>query len=102
MLSFTGEQLEAYYVSMKTIPGIPAGRRLFQKKGCQNCHSLGGKGGSIGPALDQVAKRHDPAGTNLPTSVGSRAAIVAVVTRVCGVQFSARVIELLPLGSELK
>ncbi len=60
VLSFTGEQLGAYYVSMKTIPGIPAGRRLFQEKGCQNCHSLGGKGGSIGPALDQVAKRHDP------------------------------------------
>ncbi len=60
MLSFTGEQLGAYYVSMKTIPGVPAGRRLFVEKGCQDCHSLNGKGGSIGPSLDQVAKRHDP------------------------------------------
>jgi len=60
VLSFTGEPLSAYYVSMKTIPGIPAGRRLFVEKGCQDCHSLAGKGGSIGPALDEVAKRHDP------------------------------------------
>ncbi len=60
VLSFTGEPLSAYYVSMKTIPGIPAGRRLFQEKGCADCHSLGGKGGNLGPALDQVGKRHDP------------------------------------------
>lgn len=59
VMSFTGEPLGAYYVSMKTIPGVPAGRRLFQEKGCQECHSLGGKGGTIGPALDEVAKRHD-------------------------------------------
>ncbi len=60
VLSFTGEPLSAYYVSMKTIPGVPAGRRLFLEKGCADCHSLGGKGGNLGPALDQVGKRHDP------------------------------------------
>ncbi len=60
VLSFTGEPLGAYYVSMKTIPGVAAGRRLFQEKGCQECHSLYGKGGTVGPALDEVAKRHDP------------------------------------------
>jgi mono/diheme cytochrome c family protein len=59
VLSFTGEELSAYYVSMKTIPGPAAGRRLFEEKGCLACHSLGGKGGGIGPALDQVAKRRD-------------------------------------------
>ncbi len=59
VLSFTGEPLSAYYVSMKTIPGIAAGQRLFVEKGCEACHSLGGKGGNLGPALDQVAKRHD-------------------------------------------
>ena len=59
VLSFTGEPLSAYYVSMKTIPGVPAGRRLFQEKGCQDCHAIAGKGGNIGPALDEVAKRHD-------------------------------------------
>lgn len=61
VLSFTGEPLSAYYVSMKTIPGLPAGRRLVQEKGCQDCHSIGGKGGTLGPALEQVAKRHDTA-----------------------------------------
>jgi mono/diheme cytochrome c family protein len=60
VLSFTGEPLSAYYVSMKTIPGPAAGRRLFEEKGCFGCHSIGGKGGDIGPALDQVAKRHEP------------------------------------------
>jgi mono/diheme cytochrome c family protein len=60
MLSFTGEPLNAYYVSMKTIPGVSAGLRLFQEKGCQDCHSLGGKGGNLGPSLDELAKRHDP------------------------------------------
>jgi mono/diheme cytochrome c family protein len=60
VLSFTGEPLSAYYVSMKTIPGPAAGRRLFEQKGCLGCHSVGGKGGNLGPALDEVAKRHDP------------------------------------------
>ncbi|SPE52851.1 conserved exported hypothetical protein [Verrucomicrobia bacterium] len=60
VLSFTGEDLSAYYVSMKTIPGPMAGRRLFEEKGCLGCHSIGGIGGKVGPALDEVAKRHDP------------------------------------------
>lgn len=59
VMSFTGEPLSAYYISMKTIPGPQAGQRLFTAKGCQGCHSLGGKGGTLGPALDQVAARHD-------------------------------------------
>ena len=60
VLSFTVEPLGAFYVSMKTIPGPAAGRRLFEEKGCIGCHSVGGKGGNIGPPLDLVAKRHDP------------------------------------------
>ncbi len=60
VLSFTGEPLSAYYVSMKTIPGPLAGRRLFEEKGCIGCHAVAGKGGKVGPALDEVAKRHDP------------------------------------------
>ncbi|HSP06027.1 MAG TPA: c-type cytochrome [Acidobacteriota bacterium] len=60
VLSFTGEDLSAYYVSMKTIPGVQAGERLFAEKGCIGCHSVGGKGGNVGPALDQVAARRGP------------------------------------------
>jgi mono/diheme cytochrome c family protein len=60
VMSFTGESLGAYYVSMKTIPGPLAGRRLFEDKGCIGCHSVAGKGGTVGPALDDAAKRHSP------------------------------------------
>ena len=59
VLSFTGEPLSAYYVSMKTIPGPLAGRRLFEEKGCIGCHTVAGKGGNVGPALDEAAKRHN-------------------------------------------
>jgi len=59
VLSFTGEKLGAYYVSLKTIPGPLAGQRLFEEKGCIGCHSIGGKGGTIGPALDEVGKRRN-------------------------------------------
>ncbi len=60
VLSFTGEEMSAYYVSMKSIPGQLAGRRLFQEKGCIGCHSIGGQGGKVGPALDGVGKRRSP------------------------------------------
>ncbi len=31
---------------------LAAGAQLFENKGCRGCHQLGGRGGSIGPALD--------------------------------------------------
>jgi mono/diheme cytochrome c family protein len=31
---------------------LAAGAHLFDEKGCRGCHQLGGRGGSIGPALD--------------------------------------------------
>jgi ubiquinol-cytochrome c reductase cytochrome b subunit len=33
------------------------GALVFQAKQCRNCHSLGGRGGERGPALDEVAVR---------------------------------------------
>jgi mono/diheme cytochrome c family protein len=60
MLGQTGEQLTEYYVSMKSIPSPELGQRLFAQKGCIGCHSVGGKGGSVGPALDDVTKRREP------------------------------------------
>lgn len=59
MLSLTGDRLSDYHVSMRSIPGPQVGRRLFETKGCIGCHSVGGKGGDIGPALDEVGKRRD-------------------------------------------
>lgn len=31
---------------------LAAGAQLFESKGCRGCHQLGGRGGSIGPVLD--------------------------------------------------
>ena len=37
--------------------GVSPGAAVFQSKGCMNCHSLNGTGGTFGPALDQVGSR---------------------------------------------
>ncbi len=60
MLSQTGEMVPGYYASMKVIASPDEGQRLFQQKGCIGCHSLGGKGGAVGPALDDVGLRRAP------------------------------------------
>lgn len=60
MLSQTGAAVPGYYASMKVIPSTSEGRRLFEQKGCIACHSVGGNGGNIGPALDDVGLRRKP------------------------------------------
>ena len=37
--------------------GVSPGAAVFQTKGCMNCHSLRGTGGTFGPALDKVGAR---------------------------------------------
>ncbi len=37
-----------------------AGEKLFAEKGCVQCHAVGGKGGSVGPALDGLKKANSP------------------------------------------
>jgi nitric oxide reductase subunit C len=54
--------------------GVSPGAAVFQSKGCMNCHSLQGTGGTFGPALDHVGGRktlkeiehyiRDPKGVN--------------------------------------
>jgi nitric oxide reductase subunit C len=54
--------------------GVSPGAAVFQSKGCMNCHSLHGTGGTFGPVLDQVGRRktvediehyvRDPKGVN--------------------------------------
>ena len=34
--------------------GVSPGAAVFQTKGCMNCHSLQGTGGTFGPALDKI------------------------------------------------
>ncbi|MGA6992941.1 MAG: c-type cytochrome [Candidatus Deferrimicrobiaceae bacterium] len=36
--------------------GVSPGAAVFQNKGCMNCHSLHGTGGTFGPALDTIGK----------------------------------------------
>ena len=50
-----------YYLGSLDPPGNAAvGARLFRQKGCQTCHSLGGKGGSVGPELDKYSRYASP------------------------------------------
>jgi mono/diheme cytochrome c family protein len=50
-----------YYLGSLDAPGDAAtGARLFQEKRCQNCHSLGGKGGTRGPKLDGYSRYASP------------------------------------------
>lgn len=37
--------------------GVSPGAAVFQTRGCMNCHSLHGTGGTFGPALDTVGRR---------------------------------------------
>jgi mono/diheme cytochrome c family protein len=45
---------------MKVIPSAGGGRRLFEQKGCIGCHAVDGKGGTIGPSLNDVGLRRTP------------------------------------------
>ncbi|MEW6230969.1 MAG: cytochrome ubiquinol oxidase subunit I [Chloroflexota bacterium] len=38
---------------------LPEGKAVFAKSGCTACHSLGGQGAAVGPALDGVGKKMD-------------------------------------------
>jgi nitric oxide reductase subunit C len=37
--------------------GVSPGAAVFKTKGCMNCHSLHGTGGTFGPALDTIGRR---------------------------------------------
>jgi nitric oxide reductase subunit C len=39
--------------------GVSPGAAVFQSRGCMNCHSLHGTGGSFGPALDTIGRKLD-------------------------------------------
>ncbi|MBI4482539.1 MAG: c-type cytochrome [Acidobacteria bacterium] len=50
-----------YYLNYFDEPGNALeGERLFFLKGCVRCHSLSGKGGAVGPALDKYAGQMSP------------------------------------------
>lgn len=59
LLSRTDERFGAYFLSQRFVPTAETGQELFEEKGCVGCHTVKGIGGNVGPALDDVAKRHD-------------------------------------------
>ena len=91
-----------YYVKLFDEPGDPElGERWFREKRCGECHSVGGNGGRIGPALDRYANyiapimlaqgmwNHGPAmqrtqtarGVAIPTFVGREMADIQAYIR---------------------
>jgi len=50
-----------YYLGSLDPPGdTAAGARLFREKQCETCHSLGGKGGKVGPKLESYGRYASP------------------------------------------
>ena len=59
MLSLTDEKIAGYFSTKAMIPDVATGKELFFEKGCIGCHSIGGKGGGIGPCLAKVRESRD-------------------------------------------
>lgn len=50
-----------YYLRYLGEPGdLYRGKVVLENKGCLHCHSIGGKGGKLAPAFDQLAKYISP------------------------------------------
>jgi ubiquinol-cytochrome c reductase cytochrome b subunit len=54
MNAWSGAPVPSQFISGRT-PLQIQGALVLQAKQCRNCHSLGGSGGSRGPALDAIA-----------------------------------------------
>lgn len=57
MLSRRQEPASGYLASRQILKSAELGGRLFAAKGCSGCHSIGGVGGDLAPALDDVVTR---------------------------------------------
>jgi len=56
-----GAMMNPAYIPASMTPAAEDGRKLYFSSGCAACHSIGGQGGSVGPALDGVGARRSPA-----------------------------------------
>ena len=58
---------DAEKLPSEQIPLLTAGMKLYQEKSCGSCHKLGGRGGALGPALDNegAKTKHQLIMTNL-------------------------------------
>lgn len=46
-----------FFTTRSALADAKNGEALFKSKNCMTCHSVGEKGGQVGPALDGVASR---------------------------------------------
>lgn len=52
----SGKRLTRGEQRMVATVGVSPGAAVFQTRGCMNCHSLHGTGGSVGPELDAIGR----------------------------------------------
>lgn len=60
LVLYTAAPVGAAEAARPLVIAEPSAQELFDAGGCRGCHSLGGRGGSRGPALDKVGARHTP------------------------------------------
>jgi nitric oxide reductase subunit C len=53
----SGELHNPAFTAIEPNPSAQEGAKLYLSSGCSACHSISGKGGSVGPALDGVGTR---------------------------------------------
>jgi len=59
VLTIAGARAPMVNVPAVTSPSVIAGRILYDKNGCAACHSIHGKGGTIGPELTHIGNKRD-------------------------------------------
>jgi ubiquinol-cytochrome c reductase cytochrome b subunit len=59
VLTLVGAQAPNVNVPAVTSPSVIAGRVLYDTNGCAACHSIFGKGGTIGPELTHIGSKRD-------------------------------------------
>jgi cytochrome c2 len=112
-----------YYVRLFDEPGDPGrGETFYRSLRCEFCHSLGGRGGDSGPALDDYAAYGSPvplaqamwnsgpemqqsqlsSGTPIPEFIGSEIVDMQAYIRESGIQREKKRSELLPLPDPLR
>lgn len=59
VLTIMGAQAPIVNAPAVTSPSALAGRMLYDRNGCASCHSIHGKGGTVGPDLTHAGSKHD-------------------------------------------